>query len=90
MKDNPYKNNGGARKGAGRKSKKVEQQIIERLGKDIGDDTVIEALKNLIIEGDYRAIQLYFNYKAGKPEDNLNINADIRGSIDFKSLFGKK
>ena len=84
------KKHGGKREGAGRKSMAHERQIIERLGEFIGDDVVLESLKKLILDGNIKAVQLYFSYRAGKPEDNLNINADIRGSIDFKSLFGKK
>lgn len=79
---------GGARKGAGRKPKAEEQKLIEKLQDKIGDDKAFDALKNLIAKNDFRAIQLYFNYRFGKPKEDVSISTDFKG-IDFKGLFSK-
>ena len=79
---------GGARKGAGRKPKAEEQKLIEKLQDKIGDDKAFDALKNLIAKNDLRAIQLYFNYRFGKPKEDVSISTDFQG-IDFKGLFSK-
>lgn len=77
---------GGARQGAGRKSKAEEQKLIEKLQEKIGDDKAFEGLRKLIAKGDFRAIQLYFNYRFGKPKEDVTVNGTFEG-IDFKSLF---
>ena len=79
---------GGARKGAGRKPKADEQKLIEKLQDKIGDDKAFEALSQLISKKDFRAIQLYFNYRFGKPKEDVSISTDFEG-IDFKQLFSK-
>lgn len=79
---------GGARKGAGRKPKAEEQKLIEKLQDKIGDDKAFDALSALIAKKDFRAIQLYFNYRFGKPKEDVSISTDFQG-IDFKGLFSK-
>lgn len=81
-------NHGGRRAGAGRKSKAEEQKLIEKLKDKIGDDKAFEALEKLIEKKDFRAIQLYFNYRFGKPKEDVSISTDFEG-IDFKGLFSK-
>ena len=72
------KNNGGhSTKGrAGRKPKKEEVQLIEKL-------TPLEplafiALKEGLEKKDFKFVQLYYNYFAGKPKEtkDININED--------------
>jgi hypothetical protein len=71
---------GGAREGAGRKSKDEELKIIERLDNIIDSDEVIESLKALIKEGNFNAIKLYLEYRYGKPKETIeNINRNFEG-----------
>ena len=52
----------GGHKTAGRKSKSEEMQLIEQLDKHIDRDMVIQKLRALVDQGDFKAIQLYMNY----------------------------
>jgi hypothetical protein len=80
-------NRGGKREGAGRKSKASEQQLIERLDRIIDEDEVLQVLKQLIKDGDLRAVQLYLNYRRGKPKDTMDLNTSGEGiGINFKDL----
>lgn len=72
-------NHGGARKGAGRKTKADELKFIEKLDKHIDQDEAIKVLKQLISEGNFNAIKMYFEYRFGKPKEvveNINRNYD--------------
>ena len=80
---------GGKRRGAGRKSKDTEKKIVDQLRSNIGDETAINALKKMIAKGSFQAVQLYFNYVAGKPKESVEIDQNVRQSIDFKQLFKK-
>jgi len=81
------KTNGGKREGAGRKPKAQEQQLIERLDNRIDEDEVLQVLKQLIKDGDLRAVQLYLNYRRGKPKDTVDLNTTGEGiGINFKDL----
>lgn len=68
------KNNGGKREGAGRKSKSEEMQLIEMLNKHIDKDDAIKKLKAKINEGDFKALQMYFNYMYGKPKEHKTVD----------------
>ena len=70
------KNNGGPRKGAGRKPRSEEIKLIEQLDKHINRDEVTLKLKELILKGDFKAIQLYMNYIYGKPKDEVDITTN--------------
>lgn len=70
------KNNGGKRKGAGRPCKVDEQKLIDKLDKAIDQDEVIKALSKLIIQGDFRALQLYLAYRWGKPQDKIDVTSN--------------
>lgn len=65
---------GGKRKGAGRKPKAEEQQLIEKLDNVIDNEAAILKLRELISEGDFRALQLYMNYRYGKPKETKDVN----------------
>jgi len=78
------KNNGG-HKTAGRKAKDEEGKLIERLDAIIDSDEAIEVLKKKIKDGDMRAIQLYFNYRYGKPKESVTLSSDNL-NINFKDL----
>ena len=80
-------NRGGMRQGSGRKSKAHEQKLIEKLDNVIEEYEVLETLKQLIINGDLRAVQLYFNYRYGKPKDSVDLNTSGEGlRVSFKEL----
>ncbi len=68
---------GGAREGAGRKSKAEEQKLIEKLSPL--ESTAHEKLKENIDLGKEWAIKLFFDYMYGKPKQMIeqkNINYD--------------
>ena len=67
-------NRGGKREGAGRKSKSEEMQLIEMLNKHIDKDDAIKKLKSKIDDGDFKALQMYFNYMYGKPKETKDIS----------------
>jgi hypothetical protein len=67
-------NNGGARSGAGRPSKADEIKLIERLTPMA--DAAYDALKKGIDKGDYKFVQLFFAYYAGKPKESKDITSN--------------
>jgi len=67
-------NNGGAREGAGRPSKAEEIKLIERLTPMA--DAAYDALKKGIDKGDYKFVQLFFAYYAGKPKESKDITSN--------------
>ena len=80
-------NRGGIRQRSGRKSKAYEQKIIEKLDSVIEENKVLNVLKELIIGGDLRAVQLYFHYRYGKPKSSVELNTTTEAfSMDFKEL----
>ena len=80
------KNNGGARQGAGRKRKAIEQKLIERLDAIIDKDEAISKLGELVAKGDMRAVQLYLSYRYGKPKESVDINSSEGLNINFRDL----
>lgn len=80
-------NNGGhSTKGvAGRKPKSDEIKLIEALDKHIDQEEVFDTLHGLIKEGNIRAIQLYMNYRHGKPKESVTLSSDGL-NINFKDL----
>ena len=69
------KDNGGARKGAGRKPKAEEQKLIEKLSPLAAP--AYKALKDSLADGQGWAVKLFFEYMYGKPKqqiENKNIN----------------
>lgn len=79
-------NNGGAREGAGRKTKQQEQKLIERLDNIIDKDEAIGKLGELVRKGDMRAIQAYLSYRYGKPKESVDINSSEGLNINFRDL----
>ena len=80
------KNNGGAREGAGIKTKSQEKKLIERLDNIIDKDEAIGKLGELVAKGDIRAIQAYLSYRYGKPKESVDINSSEGLNINFKDL----
>lgn len=62
---------GGARPGAGRPSKAEEVKLIERLGPL--EDKAFKALEKGIDSGDFKYVQLFYHYYAGKPKETKDI-----------------
>ncbi len=77
--------NNGGNKNAGRKPKIDEIKLIEALDKNIDQEEVFAVLKDLIANKNIRAIQLYFNYRYGKPKESVTLSSDNL-SINFKDL----
>ena len=73
---------GGKREGSGRKAKTEEVQLIEKL-KPL-EDLAFEALKEGLQKKDFKFVQLYYNYFAGKPKEtkDIHINEDVPLFID--------
>jgi hypothetical protein len=81
MSDN-RKNNGGAREGAGRKSKAEEMGLPALINEVIGEEgkkSLVEKLKELALKGDIKAVTLLMAYIFGKPSDSgaLEISDDV-------------
>jgi|SRR5699024_1217753 len=69
------KNNGGFRKGAGRKPKTQVSALIEKFDRLIDEDEVIKSMYKLIKNGDTKALRLYLNYKYGQPHKTVDITS---------------
>jgi hypothetical protein len=73
---------GGKRPGSGRKPKSEEVELIEKL-KPL-EDLAFAALKEGLEKKDFKFVQLYMNYRFGKPKEtkDITINEDIPLFID--------
>ena len=73
---------GGKRDGAGRPSKADEINLIEKLSPL--EDAAFQALKAGVEKGDFKFVQLYYNYYAGKPREtrDITINEDLPIFLD--------
>jgi hypothetical protein len=73
---------GGKRQGAGRKAKADEINLIEKLTPL--EDAAYQALKKGVESGDFKYVQLFYNYYAGKPREtkDITINEDTPLFID--------
>lgn len=65
------KNNGGKRAGAGRKSKKEEIKLAEKMRSILSDETVLQKLADNVKNGDHKAIELWTGYLWGKPTQRV-------------------
>tara|TARA_Y100000401_G_scaffold21619_1_gene14475 strand:- start:335 stop:577 length:243 start_codon:yes stop_codon:yes gene_type:complete len=76
------KNNGGKRVGAGRKPKAEEVNLIEKLTPL--EPLAFASLKKGLEKGDFKYVQLYYNYYAGRPREtkDIHINEDMPLFID--------
>lgn len=63
--------NGGARPGAGRKSKAEEIKLAEKMRNILDDETVLTKLAEKVISGDMKAIDLWTGYLYGKPTQRI-------------------
>lgn len=77
--------NGGARPGSGRKSKREEVKLAERL-EDASDD-IIEMMKTMALAGDKDMIKLYMAYYAGNPKVKTENETNMTvSSVELKDL----
>lgn len=76
----------GRRLGSGRKPKADEYKLVEKLDNVIDSDVALKKLGELIAKGDIRALQIYFNYRYGKPKEKIDINSSDGINISFKDL----
>ena len=67
-------NNGGARKGAGRKSKAAEQKLIENLTPM--NDMALESLQKGLEKKAQWAVKLFFEYFYGKPQQRVDVTSN--------------
>lgn len=70
---------GGKRQGSGRKSKAEEVKLIERLGPL--EDKAFVALEKGIESGDFKYVQLFYYYYAGKPRETKDITLNTEQPI---------
>lgn len=75
------KDNGGARKGAGRKPKADEQKLIEKLSPL--EPLALKALKEAIQDNQSWAVKMYMEYVYGKPRERKDINITEIPIIDM-------
>jgi hypothetical protein len=85
-KEDGRKNNGG-NKNAGRKPKADEIKLIEKLDQLIDKDSVVKKLNELITDGNFNALKLYFEYRYGKPKESIDITTGGQ-SLAFNELIG--
>ena len=67
-------NNGGARKGAGRKGKAEEQKLIEHLTPMNG--MALESLQKGLERKEQWAVKLFFEYFYGRPQQRLDVTSN--------------
>ena len=79
------KDNGGLRKGAGRKPKADEQKLIERLTPL--DDAAYKALENGLKHNQSWAVKLFLEYRHGKPKQVIDqTNTHTINDFNIKDL----
>ena len=67
-------NNGGARKGAGRKAKAEEQKLIENLIPM--NPMALESLEKGLEKKEQWAVKLFFEYFYGKPQQRVDVTSN--------------
>lgn len=78
-------NRGGARKGAGRKSKAEEQDLIERLSPL--KDSAFKALKKGLEQNQNWAVKLFMEYNYGKAKEFKEIElTDVSRKIGYGDI----
>ena len=65
---------GGKRKGAGRKPKANELELIERLSPY--DETALKQLIKGVRDGNFAFIKMFMEYRYGKPKEQIKIKSD--------------
>jgi len=88
---------GGARQGAGRKSKAEELKLAETMDIILGEDwveSVIKSVKAEALKGSFQHQQLLLAYKYGKPQDKVDVTTNGKDLPTSKEIvfrdYGKK
>ena len=86
------KQRGGARAGSGRKSKAEELGLQGKLDKIIDSDKAIKALHKEMLDGNMKAIEMYFHYYYGRPTKEVNMTTDVSFNTppDINNIFKYK
>ena len=79
--DNRVNNKGTIGNKGGRPSKSDEVAMIEKLTPMLSK--AYEALKKGVEAGDFKFVQLYFNYYAGKPKETRDLNVNQEQPIFY-------
>jgi hypothetical protein len=82
-KEHHSNNWGGAREGAGRPTKGELLKVRELLDETIEPDLVTQKLRELIENGDYRAIDLYMKYRVGTPTQSIDVHTTGSQDLNF-------
>jgi hypothetical protein len=75
------KKHGGVRPNSGRKSRKEELSMIEKLTPM--EESAMKALAAGIKAGEFQFIKLWIEYMYGKPQEKVQLS----GSVDTKIVF---
>ena len=79
------KERGGAREGAGRKSKAEEQSLIEKLTPL--EPRAFKALEDALNDGKDWAVKLFFQYNFGMPKQVIDQNNNVSiNSFELKDV----
>lgn len=85
--------NGGARPGAGRKSKAEELKVAERLDEILGadwDKELFEKIKAEALKGSFNHAQLLVHYRFGKPQDKVDVTTNGKDLPTSKEIVFRK
>lgn len=78
---------GGAREGAGRKSKAQEQSLIEKLSPL--EPVAFKALTDALNDGKDWAVKLFFQYNFGMPKQTIDQKVEV-SNFDISNLYDKE
>lgn len=78
------KDRGGAREGAGRKSKAEEQSLIEKLTPL--EPMAFKALTDALKEGKDWAVKLFFQYNFGMPKQTIDQKVEV-SNFDINKIY---
>ena len=77
------RNWGGKREGSGRPKKEYIENVKAIMSEHIDQDMVMEKLRELIENGDYRAIEMFMKYVHGTPKQSMDVKMDSKQDINF-------
>ena len=84
QEDRDYNSNwGGSRDNSGRPKKKYIENVKEVMSDHIDQDMVMDKLRQLIENGDYRAIEMFMKYVHGTPKQTMDLNTSGDVDINF-------
>ena len=74
---------GGSRDNSGRPKKKYIENVKDIMSDHIDQDMVMDKLRQLIENGDYRAIEMFMKYVHGTPKQTMDLNTSGDVDINF-------